>query len=136
MKGALAGRKPAGDKVESTPVRNSVAPNPFLRVVGVDEPSFPPSSPLMARKSSTSQLLTVPASVIKSRPSLITSAPADDSDPGMFETPVKCKAVKAGIRKYEETDMKGAELMAGISEGKQLSIYQRLGWDDNFDDLS
>ena len=123
--------------VESTPVRKASAPGSFLRVAAAED-YVPPSSPLVTRKSTGSQLLGVPLSAVRSRPTETRTALAYDSDAGLFETPVKSKAVKLepdGPLFHSRGDLAGSlteSPVAAPSGPKSKSIYERLGWDDDF----
>ena len=138
-----------GTAVVSTPMmsRNKDTPGESSSITLAlgprDEPAFPPSSPIMARRAAPVHL-SIPRSIEQTLP----------SSPGLarlFETPVKQRAAidtaeglqVTPIRTKLQTAEKGFDLpgAAGANadtpgQGKKLTIYQRLGWDDDeLDDI-
>ncbi|EEY18328.1 conserved hypothetical protein [Verticillium alfalfae VaMs.102] len=88
-----------------------------------DEPSIPPSSPLMARVPATT-----PA---QPRPRAMRSPSPIGAH--IFDTPVKA----ATSFSLPEDEIAATPVMktAAPAEKKASSIYEKLGWDDDFDDL-
>lgn len=105
------------DVVGSTPIKASARPN-FLRRPLNEEPAMPPSSPLMSRGASgaDNSILGCAVTPLKKR--------AFPASQGLFETPVKRSAPRPV---YEDA--------LPVPEQKEVSIYEKLGWDDDLDDL-
>ncbi|KAM0322881.1 hypothetical protein ACHAQA_009223 [Verticillium albo-atrum] len=95
-----------------------------------DEPSIPPSSPLMARKPAR-QTPSVPVTTPRPQPRVVRSP----SPTGMhiFDTPVKT-ATSFSLPDDEIAATPMAKV-ATTPAPKKASIYEKLGWDDDFDDL-
>ena len=94
----------------------------------------------MPRRPTASQrLLGVPLSAVRAgRPAESKMALAYDSDAGLFETPVKAKTVKLepdGVSANSRGELDGTVTgspVAALGGAKSKSIYERLGWDDDF----
>ncbi|TIC94199.1 hypothetical protein CH35J_009439 [Colletotrichum higginsianum] len=118
--------------IQVTPVKRGAS---FLGPSPTDEPAIPPSSPLMVRKPAREQHLSVPGSVIRSRPPPVRS---QSPDPGLPVTPCKQRTVDVLGDEVAATPMgKLAPSQPTPSPPKEQpkSIYARLGWDDDFDDF-
>lgn len=127
---ATPARPPLVDRIDVTPVApGAIAATPARQTKTRDE-MFPAeeldvvgSSPLMQRKNVPRQLpgpiRTVDSSVVRSL-----------SD--AFRTPVKKpKPSPSGPAWGGKVDEKAAP----AEPGKKMSVYERLGWDNDFDDL-
>lgn len=113
-----------GAAINSTPVKTSTSSGILRQPHG--EVAIPPSSPLMERKAPTIQQRLSASTNGASRGGFGLSQSRDIS---VFMTPVK-KAVKA-------QDIAAAENigLSPMPEAKKVSIYDKLGWDDDLDDL-
>lgn len=114
--------------VKETPARTSISAG---RPLGQDDAVIPPSSPLMARKSTGQHSLHVADSPTRSRPRVDRSP-----SPGVrvHDTPVK--ASRLFMRSSNGDDEKLATPPAKAAAPKtNVSIYERLGWNDDLDDL-
>ncbi|KAH7162804.1 DNA replication regulator SLD3-domain-containing protein [Dactylonectria estremocensis] len=100
---------PVIDRIDSTPTKGSS----FLHRLRNDDPELPPLSPLMQRKA-LSEIGPVPGTTIKERRKIDFTSLRDE---GVLANPVNIEI------KQDET------------LGKSISIYQKLGWDDDLDDL-
>ncbi|KAG7119198.1 hypothetical protein HYQ45_015228 [Verticillium longisporum] len=96
-----------------------------------DEPSIPPSSPLMARKPARQQLAVPAATPARPRPRAMRSPSPIGAH--VFDTPVEA----ATSFSLPEDEIAATPVMktAAPAEKKASSIYEKLGWDDDFDDL-
>ena len=112
--------------IAATPVRSSVKPAslPEEESLPADEIMLP-SSPLMARKAPPSQYLAVPRSGASRSADISGVRSLKD----LFRTPVKPKqtAPAASEERMAETSV--------VAEKKKVSVYEKLGWDNEFDDL-
>ncbi|OLN95897.1 hypothetical protein CCHL11_04997 [Colletotrichum chlorophyti] len=111
--------------IQATPVKRGAPSNALSPA---DEPAFPPSSPLMARKPAKTQHLSAPGSVIREPEPMRSPSP----DVGLPATP--CKQRTANML-GEEVAATPLAKTAPPPQEKPKSIYARLGWDDDFDDL-
>ncbi|WYZ42849.1 hypothetical protein EsH8_VI_000548 [Colletotrichum jinshuiense] len=112
--------------IQVTPVKRGA---PFSDPSPSGEPAIPPSSPLMARKPPRAPYLSVPGSVIRKRPDPMRSP---SPDVGLPATPCKQRTTDVLGDEVAATPM--AKSSPPLQE-KPKSIYARLGWDDDFDDL-
>ncbi|KAK2612434.1 hypothetical protein QQS21_001538 [Conoideocrella luteorostrata] len=115
---------PAVDYVGGTPIRPSTQPS-FIRRVAHDEPKILPPSPLNHRKTALIEDFSQPQSTITASAS---SQPPIHRTREIMETPVKRSVsrldlIKSPVPIYEPV------------RAKQASIYEKLGWDDDFDDI-
>ncbi|KAL9942882.1 hypothetical protein ACHAQF_007932 [Verticillium nonalfalfae] len=96
-----------------------------------DEPSIPPSSPLMARKPARQQSAVPATTPAQPRPRAMRSPSPIGAH--IFDTPVKA----ATSFSLPEDEIAATPVMktAAPAEKKASSIYEKLGWDDDFDDL-
>ncbi|KAK1688261.1 DNA replication regulator SLD3-domain-containing protein [Colletotrichum godetiae] len=119
------------DVMGSTP-SSAIQATPIKR--GGHEAGIPPSSPLMARKPARTQYLSVPGSVIRTRPEPMRSP---SPDIGLPATPCKQRTVDVLGDEVAVTPMRRSSLALPPppEEEKPKSIYTRLGWDDDFDDF-
>ncbi|ODA82978.1 hypothetical protein RJ55_01487 [Drechmeria coniospora] len=118
----LGSTPPALELVGGTPIRPSTQPS-FIRRPPVAEPAMSPSSPLMDRRMVGGDSLSIPGSAEK--PRARQSAARWQQQEHILATPVKRPASRP-------------EPMDGPANGPSQhtgSIYQQLGWDDDFDDL-
>lgn len=93
----------------------------------------------MARKASDANRPSIPASVARNRSVLAAQTSADESDTGgLFETPVKQRMTKLDTTENNVADFTalGKDQVAAPDDSKKMTIYQRLGWDDDLDDLA
>ncbi|KAL0936572.1 uncharacterized protein CTRU02_208787 [Colletotrichum truncatum] len=122
--------------IQATPVKRSApveGPSPD------DEPAIPPSSPLMMRKPARSQHLSVSRSVILERYEPMRSP---SPDVGLPATPCKQRTRDVMTDEVAATPMATRAHIPSSPpqpsqppQEKPKSIYERLGWDDDFDDL-
>ncbi|KAK1970842.1 hypothetical protein LY78DRAFT_569111 [Colletotrichum sublineola] len=118
--------------IQATPVKRGGS---FLDPSPTDEPTIPPSSPLMARKPARAQHLSVPGNVIRSRSQPVRSQSPDMDLP---VTPCKQRAVEVLGNVAATPTSKSASAAApppSSPKEQTKSIYARLGWDDDFDDF-
>lgn len=111
-----AARSPASDAIGCTPVR----PSASVRLL-IDEPVALPSSPLMGRKIRP-PLFTVKVSEVSSTPVRHGLAASSDAGNILLETPTK-KTVRVLDNKKPP--------LSPIGKENKVSIYDRLGWDDD-----
>lgn len=116
---------PAIELVGGTPVRPTSQPS-FIRRPANEEPAIPPSSPLMERKATSTDAFSIPGSAAGSRERLDFSTPRKSE---VSATPIK----RTAPRPHAISESPG--LGEDAHSRKKVSIYQRLGWDDDFDDL-
>lgn len=151
--------------IAMTPIAGSKshASSGRLQFHGHDDgsPAIPPSSPIMTRKAagparntSQGQYLSVPGSGVAAR---VAASPCHGRT-SLFETPPKPRSSGTSHHhtvEIDETPVKPLRLPGGGRRGssaaeppapldaesgtgggaKQLTIYQQLGWDDDYDDL-
>lgn len=111
---------PALDRIDNTPSKGTR----FQDRLENDDPV--PWSPLMERRKESSDNVIVPGSAVKGQRTITEfTSPRDE---GVFTTPVKPPA-KVFV---ENTP---TQALPAVSAVKPLSIYQKLGWDDDLDDL-
>ncbi|RSL72813.1 hypothetical protein CEP54_000793 [Fusarium duplospermum] len=112
-------RSPTPDleRIGDTPTKGG---SNFLRRPPKEEDvlPFPPSSPLMERRTMSAANLFAPREQKRS----VSFTPSRDE--GILATPVKATA--KSINNVEDQN---------IAPAKPMSIYQQLGWDDDMDDL-
>lgn len=111
---------PVMDAVGDTPTRTSAKPS-FLRRPLNEQPAYPPSSPAIQRMRAPEDFV-VTDSVVK-------PARTRYEAPDLIETPIK-KSTQQRLDLYATPQTKSQE-----PKGKGVSIFERLGWDDDFDDL-
>lgn len=111
---------PVADAINDTPIKTSAKPS-FIRRP-LNEPSaYPPSSPVAQRKAASEDLVITDS---------VGKPPRSRYDaPEIMETPIK-KTAQQRIDLYATPEGKAQE-----SKKKSASIFERLGWDDDFDDL-
>ena len=136
---------PIANKVKATPIRSSAVPNRLFQP-NLDEFVIPPSSPVQARKAKPEHnFLEVPGTA--SRNSRTLPEPSSPGLVGLFETPIKRRPGLSEetlrstppIRRHTSPTNLAAipEQVEATPEGKKMTIYQQLGWDDDdFDDLA
>ncbi|KAL6868486.1 DNA replication regulator SLD3 domain-containing protein [Trichoderma novae-zelandiae] len=112
---------PATDAVGDTPTKSSAKPS-FIRRPLNEPPLYPPSSPAMQRTAASEDLVVTDGVVKPARTSAYEAA-------DLMETPIK-KTPQQRIDLYATPQTKQQE-----SKGKSASIFDRLGWNDDFDDL-
>lgn len=127
---ALIGVSPVADAVQATPARSSATAKSSVSQLAAEEPAIAPSSPLMARKSCAPRHLGVPRSVIQDEMGSTPVKRAENHP--LFETPVKLRTKVE--RETTISDSKIGQPVAGVE--RNMSIYERLGWDDDCDDLA
>ncbi|KAH6606543.1 dna replication regulator sld3 [Trichoderma cornu-damae] len=111
---------PAMDAIGDTPIKTSAKPS-FIRRPVNEQPAYPPSSPAIRRKGAPEDSVVTDGAVKPARTSY--------GAPDIVETPIK-KTTQQRISLYATPQGKPQE-----SKGKGVSIFERLGWDDDFDDL-
>ncbi|TFB06289.1 hypothetical protein CCMA1212_001713 [Trichoderma ghanense] len=112
---------PAADTVGDTPTKTSSKPS-FIRRPLDEQSTFPPSSPAIQRRSEYEDLVVTDSAVKPARTSAYEA-------PDLMETPVK-KTTQQRMDLYATPQTKQQE-----PKGKIGSIFDRLGWNDDFDDL-
>ncbi|KAF6833732.1 hypothetical protein CPLU01_05330 [Colletotrichum plurivorum] len=113
--------------IQATPIKQSGQPLGFL---SGNELTVPPSSPLMMmRKPARSQHLSIPASAVRERLGRVRSL---SPDVGLPATPCKQRTINVLEDEVASTPLVDE---APPPQQKTQSIYERLGWDDDFDDL-
>jgi DNA replication regulator SLD3 len=133
-------KNPFFSSVQATPTRRPATSQPTSGLLGppIDYGEFPPSSPLHVRRSSASLFPIVPESTLK--------APSGFEMPsGVQETPIKKRpdpqlkhshpGIPASGSDKENTRVRkevvtNIQLVPGISQRQEDSIYKSLGWDD------
>ncbi|TDZ10292.1 hypothetical protein C8034_v001953 [Colletotrichum sidae] len=140
---STAPRRAQRDVLDSTPAAIEATPvkrgGSFVNPFPENEAAIPPSSPLTMRKPSTTHRLSVPDSVIRERRRLLRSP---SPDVGLPATPCKQRTVNV---------LNGTVAATPVAEAppppsspprpppppaeKRKSIYEQLGWDDDFDDI-
>ncbi|KAK0763116.1 hypothetical protein N5P37_004100 [Trichoderma harzianum] len=111
---------PVMDAIGDTPTKTSAKPS-FLRRPLNEQPAYPPSSPAVQRTRAPEDFV-VTDSVVK-------PARTRHEAPDLIETPIK-KSTQQRLDLYATPQTKSQE-----PKGKSVSIFERLGWDDDFDDL-
>ncbi|RFU79965.1 dna replication regulator sld3 [Trichoderma arundinaceum] len=111
---------PAIDAIGDTPIKTSAKPS-FIRRPANEQPAYLPSSPAVQRKGVSEDFVITDSAV---KPTRTRHEAAD-----LMETPIK-KTTQQRIDLYATPEGKSRE-----SKGKSVSIFERLGWDDDFDDL-
>lgn len=106
--------------IGGTPTKRP-ADSSFLRRSTFDKDVLA-QSPLMDRKSSSAKQLFVPGSATKEQRRLSFGSPGIDQ---LFATPIKARPKELSLT--QDVCEKPVE--------EKKSIYERLGWDDEFDDL-
>lgn len=109
---------PVMDRIDSTPTKGSS----FLHRLRDDSPGLPPSSPLMERKAMPQERFLVSGTAMKEQRKIDFTLSRDE---GVLATPIKSVAM--------EFNSIGAKRDEPV--GNSMSIYQKLGWDDELDDL-
>lgn len=128
------------DQVEATPAKNSSLKQSFLSAPEADDEAILASSPIMSRKA--------PLKSFRDSGIDMPSSP----DNGLTETPVKPRAAPIPLEGLvAATPTKRRTLSNGTNIansgkvsaedgkenlGRRQSIFERLGWDDDFDDLA
>ncbi|KAI1844335.1 hypothetical protein JX266_009429 [Neoarthrinium moseri] len=131
------------DLVGATPARPSFLKRGFLSAPGPDEGLVLASSPIAERK-----FLALPGSSLRHRDSGIGMPSSPDG--GLAETPVKRPPIgRMGslegfvtvtpAKKRATDNIVAAPAEQEVTKGKdnnaRMSIFERLGWDDDFDDM-
>ncbi|KAI1347611.1 DNA replication regulator SLD3-domain-containing protein [Xylaria sp. FL0043] len=144
------------EQIIATPAKTSALNHNFLSAPQPDEGVVLASSPVMARK------LSQPSFVTKARPATlghrdsgVETAPSPGKFSVLAETPVKSRNVIVSMDDYiTVTPVKRRMLDNGASvtlsgtetndtgnnvenrPGRKMTIFERLGWDDDYDDLA
>ncbi|ORY62094.1 DNA replication regulator SLD3-domain-containing protein [Pseudomassariella vexata] len=145
----LPASKRSSGYVAATPAKPSIRLD-ALSVSGIDDGLVLASSPVLSRKASQSNFLTVPGSSLRHRDSGI-EIPSSPPRVSYAETPVKKPSV-GGFGSLEGyitvTPVKKRNVDHGtaaslVSDGTQvnegmmkMSIFERRGWDEDPDDLA
>ncbi|KAF7551684.1 hypothetical protein G7Z17_g4840 [Cylindrodendrum hubeiense] len=108
---------PVMDRIDSTPTKASS----FLHRLKNDDPELPPLSPLMLRRAMSEEQFLVPGTAMKEQ-RRIDFTPSRDE--GVLATPIRAVAKESNVGARQDEPV-----------GKSMSIYQKLGWDDELDDL-
>jgi hypothetical protein len=111
---------PVMDAIGDTPIKTSAKPS-FIRRPINEQPAYPPSSPAVQRKEASEDFVITDSVGKPSRTRY--------EAPEIMETPIK-KTTQQRIDLCATPQGKLQE-----SKGKGVSIFERLGWDDDFDDL-
>lgn len=111
---------PAADAIGDTPIKTSAKPS-FIRRPLNEQPAYPPSSPAIQRNGASEDAVITDSAVKPTRTRY--------EAPELMETPIK-KTTQQRIDLYATPEAKAQE-----SKAKSVSIFERLGWDDDFDDL-
>ncbi|UNI14563.1 hypothetical protein JDV02_001180 [Purpureocillium takamizusanense] len=119
----IGSTSPAMELVGGTPVRPTSQPS-FRRRPANEEPAIPPSSPLIERKATNADVPSMATGTTGSHERLGFSTPRRSQ---VLSTPIK----RSALDPQAITESPGPEFRSQ----KNVSIYQRLGWDDDFDDL-
>lgn len=131
------------DQVDATPVKSSNLRRNILSVR--DEGVILASSPVARQVASQPNLLSVPSSSLRHRDSGIEMPSTPARRGGIAETPVKRARVSlenfvtvTPANKRVVDDVGAAENVAAKEKerARQMSIYEKLGWDDDEDDLA
>lgn len=112
---------PATDLVSGTPARQSLQAS-FIRRMACDESTILPSSPLMSRTAAL-----VDESPDPQTTGRVTAGVRPRSDEVMA-TPVRKSVSKLDL-------IQSAVSVQELNPQKKVSIYETLGWDDDFDDI-
>ncbi|PNP49264.1 hypothetical protein THARTR1_09979 [Trichoderma harzianum] len=111
---------PVMDAIGDTPTKTSAKPS-FLRRPVNEQPAYPPSSPAVQRTRAPEDFVVTDSVVKPSRTRY--------EAPDLIETPIK-KSTQQRLDLYATPLTKSQE-----PKEKSVSIFERLGWDDDFDDL-
>ncbi|KAL7936258.1 DNA replication regulator SLD3 domain-containing protein [Trichoderma chlorosporum] len=111
---------PATDAIGDTPTKTSAKPS-FIRRPINEQPAYPPSSPAIQRTRAPEDFVITDSVVKPTR--------TRDEGPDLMETPIK-KTTQQRLDLYATPQTKSQE-----TKRKSVSIFERLGWDDDFDDL-
>ncbi|KAI5465968.1 DNA replication regulator SLD3-domain-containing protein [Mariannaea sp. PMI_226] len=111
---------PTLDRIDSTPTKGSR----FLDRIDGQGTSQPPWSPLMERRNTSNDNLIVPGSAVKGQRAITEYTSPRGGE--ILATPIK-----SGVKGLTDI-MNGQDVP---TDAKSLSIYQKLGWDDDLDDL-
>ncbi|KAL7792910.1 DNA replication regulator SLD3 domain-containing protein [Trichoderma ceciliae] len=111
---------PVMDAIGDTPIKTSAKPS-FIRRPVNEQPAYPPSSPAIQRERASDDFAITDSVVRPTRTRY--------EAPEIMETPIK-KTTQQRIDLYATPQGKPQE-----SKEKSVSIFERLGWDDDFDDL-
>ncbi|KAK7421917.1 hypothetical protein QQX98_001911 [Neonectria punicea] len=109
---------PVMDRIDSTPTKK----RSFLHRLENSGPGLPPSSPLMERRTTSTEKFLVPSSAVKEQRRIDFTLSRDEE---ILATPAKAVA----------RDMIDFGAKQDQPVGNNVSIYQKLGWDDDLDDL-
>lgn len=114
--------------IRDTPVKRMASRKP----ADDDEPAIPPSSPLMMRKPAPSS--SVPPTLSLGSRSFVPRSPSPNGIRRIFATPVKAKPSPTPLNDDHEDEIAATPVVKSTPVTKK-SIFERLGWDDDFDDL-
>lgn len=116
---------PAMDLVGGTPARSSTQ-HSFIRRMAHDEPAMPSSSPLVGNKAANIDDFAPCRSTATASMGARPTSP--DGTQGVMATPAK--------RTVSRLELTQTLLSPhGPNQLNKVSIYDKLGWDDDFDDL-
>lgn len=115
----LTSASPMMDSIGRTPTKGA-ADAAFLRRANPEDGSIPPS-PLMERRTVSAEQLFVPGTATKEQRRLSFTKSTKE---GILATPIKAR--RKEFANDQDSQNKPPE---------KMSIYQQLGWDDEFDDL-
>ncbi|KAI0011601.1 DNA replication regulator SLD3-domain-containing protein [Xylariaceae sp. FL0662B] len=137
----------SADLIQATPARRPTPKQGFLSVTGVNEASILASSPMASRRSSL-KLSATSGGTLGHHDSGIgmPTSPIDE----LIETPMKPRLAPGSLEgfvtvtpaKRRTLDSRESATSVGRDTtenreggGRKLSIYERLGWNDDFDEL-
>ncbi|KAI1105191.1 DNA replication regulator SLD3-domain-containing protein [Jackrogersella minutella] len=122
------------NQVQATPVRSSSFRQSFLSVPEADDDAILASSPIRSRKSSSMSfqdsgigLDELTETPVKPRPMPI---PLKGPDDPVMATPTKRRILDSTTANFSKVTSE-----KGKTPERKLSIYERLGWDDDLDEL-
>lgn len=115
---------PAMDHVGGTPARPSMQTS-FIRRMAHEGPAIPPSSPLMSRRATAVNESPVPRSVDSISAGFRSVTKRSDE---IMATPVRKSVSRLDL-------IQSPVPMQEPDQPKRVSIYEKLGWDDDFDDI-
>ncbi|KAI0160930.1 DNA replication regulator SLD3-domain-containing protein [Hypoxylon sp. FL1284] len=128
------------DQVEATPARTSNLKQSFLSVPEVDEEAILASSPIMSRKVSLKSFRDSGIGMPTSSDNELTATPAKSRTLHLpLEDLVAATPTKRRILDQSTNVANVGKVLAGDEKenvGKKQSIFERLGWDDEFGELA
>lgn len=131
--------KPSADQVQATPARPSTLRQSSLLFPEVDETDILASSPIMARKVSMVSFRDSGIEMPSSPPGALAETPVKPRTAPIplkglvAATPIKRRILDKDVANIADTRNSTTE---NVKEPeRKVSIFERLGWDDDFDEL-